>query len=178
MFRSKLSTLPEGSLLERYLTCEGCYTDCFSIEVNGPTNLAAYIDAFFDSWVFRIERRVLTLIGKGPATKHDVAALATGDAERFAAWTVTGRDDTQLLMTVPDTPIRTWLRVLPDTHRSHGVRLYFGSALVPPTPKDGAPARLPPVFRCTMGFHRLYSQVLLDAAARRFGRALPAASTT
>ncbi len=178
MFKSRQSPLPEGSFLARYLDREGAYTDCFRVDVPGGPDLPAYIETFFDSWVFRLERRVLTLAGKGPATRKTVEALAHQDAQRFAAWIVRERDDSQILMEVPRTPIRTWLRVLPSDEQPGHVRLYFGSALVPPHRTDGAPARLGPLFRWTTGLHKLYSHILLDAAARDWKRSAVTPQTT
>jgi hypothetical protein len=51
-----------------------------------------------------------------------------------------------------------------------GTSLYFGSAVVPVrSPKTGR-TRLGPVFSALLGFHKLYSRVLLRAARRRLYR--------
>ena len=78
--------LPEGALLARYETSDD-YTDCFAIDVPGDISLAEFIQHFYASSIFWPERKILGLIGKG-ANQDDIAALADGSADKFAAWHV------------------------------------------------------------------------------------------
>jgi hypothetical protein len=51
-----------------------------------------------------------------------------------------------------------------------GTRLYFGSAVVPVHSLKRGRTSLGPVFTALLGFHKLYSRVLLRAAERRLSR--------
>ena len=48
-----------------------------------------------------------------------------------------------------------------------GTRLYFGSAVVPTRDRATGEARMGTVFRALLGFHKLYSVILLSAARSR-----------
>ena len=48
--------------------------------------------------------------------------------------------------------------------------LYFGSAVVPTIDRATGEARMGLVFRALLGFHKVYSQVLLRAAVARLLR--------
>jgi hypothetical protein len=50
-------------------------------------------------------------------------------------------------------------------------RLYFGSAVVPAVDKATGRLRMGFAFRALLGFHRIYSRVLLRAARSRLERA-------
>jgi hypothetical protein len=58
----------------------------------------------------------------------------------------------------------------PAPGRGAGTRLYFGSAVVPLRDAKTGGTRMGPLFRALLGFHRLYSRVLLRAAAKRLSR--------
>lgn len=150
--------LPPGALLERYRT-EGGHTDCYIAEVPRAVELGQLITAFYTSGAFRPERWLLgALLGKR-ADDADVARLAAGHTEHFSAWMVEARGDDQILLCDFQGRTRSWLMVLPI---AGGTRLHFGSAVVPQ--KRGSD-RL--VFRALMGFHRLYSRILLRGAIKR-----------
>ena len=70
------------------------------------------------------------LIGRG-CNDADVRALASGEANAFAAWTVEGRTDTQLLVCDFVGLTRSWLMVGARLDGLSGTQLYFGSAVVP-----------------------------------------------
>ena len=59
---------------------------------------------------------------------------------------------------------RSWLHVSPV---EIGTRLWFGSAVVAKAKSDGDKA-LPSLARALMGFHTVYSRLLLQGAARAF----------
>ena len=75
-----------------------------------------------------------------------------------------GQDGTQILLGDFSGRTKSWLMVAPldDT----GTRLYFGSAVVPARSRDGQ-RRMGWVFHALLGFHRLYSRLLLQAACSR-----------
>jgi hypothetical protein len=127
---------------------------------------ARYIEAFYSTRLFKIERLLLAWLVAKPSTDLQAAALAAGRLDTFAAWQVEGRTDDQLLMCDFQGRTRSWLMseavsgaVTPAT------RLYFGSAVVPATRARSGGGRMGFGFRVLLGFHKLYSQILLRAAA-------------
>jgi hypothetical protein len=144
---------PSGALLESYRR-DGGYVDCFAAEVPRAVSLSQLIEAFYTSRAFRPERWLIgTLLGKR-ASNADVARLAAGEVKRFSAWSVEARCDDQILLCDYQSRTRSWLMVQPVPG---GTRLYFGSAVVKPGD---------PVFKALLGFHRLYSRLLLKGAVR------------
>jgi hypothetical protein len=152
------------SLLAAY-AADGGFTDGYRIDVAGDVDLERFVAAFYTTPLFRLERFVLSLIGK-PSTDAQVAALARGEADAFAAWTVEGRRADELLMCDFQGRTRSWFKVEPAP--DGGMRLRFGSAIVPERGVDGR-KRMGGAFRALLGFHRLYSIALLRAAAKRLG---------
>lgn len=141
------------------------FMDCFACELARPVTLPEFIGAFYDSLPFRLERRILQMLLGRPSTTQDVAALASGAAEHFAAWVVLERTDTQILLGDYRGQTRSWLALRPLP--GGGTQLLFGSGIRSvPDPVTGAPSRSWG-FRALGGFHVLYSRVLLSAARRR-----------
>jgi hypothetical protein len=150
------------TLLASY-AASGGFTDGYRIDVEGEVDPERFVTAFYTTPLFRLERFVLSLIGK-PSTDAQVFALARGETDAFAAWTVEGRRADELLMCDFQSRTRSWFQVQPAP--GGGTRLRFGSASVPIHDADGR-NRIGALFRALLGFHRLYSIALLDAAARR-----------
>jgi hypothetical protein len=158
-------TLPSDALLHEY-TARG-YTDSFCTTLPFAATQAQYIDAFYTTWVFRLERWILAWAVERPSTDTQAAELARGDTTRFAAWDVEARRADQLLMCDLHERTRSWL--MTQALADGGTRLYFGSAVVAIT--DGAGrARLGTAYRALLGFHKLYSRILLRACAARLRR--------
>lgn len=146
--------VPEGSLLAAY-AARG-HVDAWAADLPRPVELAALIRAFYDSAAFRPERVLLGLAGlRGGAA--DLRALADGSGSRFAAWTLEARRPDEILLAAGRT--RSWLAVAPAPD---GCTLRFGSAVV--ARGDG---RLGAAFGALLGFHRVYSRLLLGSAVRR-----------
>lgn len=158
-----IAELPEQALLQRY-RAQGAYTDCFAIDVPGQVSQADYVEAFYTTAVFKLERLLLALFAARPSRDAEARELAGGQREKFAAWSVEGRAPRQLLMCDFSGSTRSWLMAVPA---GQGTRLYFGSAVVR-SRQGGA-------FRALLGFHQLYSRILLRAAASRLRRATPRA---
>ena len=157
------TALPEDAFLTRYEMQPHTHTDCFHTRLPKQIPLEDFVNAFFSSWLFRIERLILKLTVKKPATDEDIAKLAKGTSSTMAAWVTEERSEDQLLLQVPDTPIRTWLMRETDGECTH---LYFGSAILPArTDKGGKPA-MGHIFFVLMGFHKLYARALLFCARR------------
>jgi hypothetical protein len=158
--------LPAGALLRKYLNA-GSYADCYVTELAAPVSHAAYVEAFYTTAVFGVERWLLARLVSRPSTNAQARALAGGTLDAFAAWTVEGRAANQLLMCDIAGRTRSWLMVAHnDAPGPQRTRLYFGSAVVPAR-RSGASSGLGLTFRALLGFHKLYSRVLLRAASAR-----------
>ena len=168
MNRIFVSELPASSYLDQYRRA-GAYTDCYVIELAFDLPLESYIEAFYTTWLFKLERWVLTWLARRPSTDAQARELALGRREGFAAWHQEQRDDRQLLMCDFQGNTRSWLMCMP-LDPGQATRLYFGSAIVPATDPQTGEKQLAWIFRRLLGFHRLYSRGLLRAAANRASR--------
>jgi hypothetical protein len=162
--------LPSDALLNRYCG-SGAYADCYVTEVADRISHAEFVEAFYTTVVFKFERWLLRLFASRPSTDAQAGQLARGELGSFAAWSVEGRATDQLLLCDVSGRTRSWLMVKPSVNRdSICTRLYFGSAVVPVrNPRTGR-IGLGPVFRALLGFHKLYSRILLQAARHRLSR--------
>ena len=159
------SSLPEQALLARYSGAQG-YTDCYCADVGRSVSHAQYVEAFYTGAVFKLERFLLGWLASRPSTDAEARALATGALDTFSAWRVEERTADQLLMCDFSGRTRSWLMVAP---RGNGTRLYFGSAVVATRSRSGRP-HMGVGFKALLGFHRLYSRILLGAARSRLTR--------
>jgi len=157
--------LPEGALLARY-RASGAYTDCYATSVPHRVAHARYVEAFYTTPLFKVERLLLKWFAGRPSTDAEAERLAAGDIATFAAWRVEARQDDQLLLCDVTGRTRSWLMSAPDpTGPSPATTLYFGSAVVPQKPHGP----MGPAFRALLGFHHLYSRALLRSAVMRLG---------
>ncbi len=154
--------LPPGALLRRYAE-SGAYTDCFAADIATRVPFEAYVDAFYTSAAFRPERLILGLIGKG-SNDADVRRLAHEGAVTFAAWSVEARAPDQVLLRDFLSRTRSWLMLAPAA--DGGVRLYFGTAIVPVGVGAGE-GQLGFPFNALLGSHQLYARILLSGARGR-----------
>lgn len=169
MTRIERCVLPPGALLAAYAGGRG-YADCYTARVPRSVSHAAFVEAFYTTGVFKVERLLLAWFVRKPSTDAEAGELARGMREAFAAWTVEGRAADQLLMRDLGGRTRSWLMVARDADDS-ATRLYFGSAVVAAQRRsDGAPG-MGALFTALLGFHRLYSRILLGAASSRLERA-------
>ena len=155
---------PEVSLLNAYRERKA-YTDAFYVEVAGTVTFSAYIEAFYTTPLFKLERQVLATLVAKPSSDAEARALALSERTRFAAWAVEARDMNQIVMCDFMQKTRSWLMVEPL--RDGGTRLWFGSAIVPERVSVAGQVYLGAGFQQLVWFHRLYSRALLKAAARR-----------
>lgn len=152
--------LPPDALLRKYHET-GAYTDCYATEIAGCVAHAAYVEAFYTTWIFKLERLLLKWLVSKPSTDDEARRLARGELDAFAAWTVEGRAPDQLLLADFMGRTKSWLMIEPlDATRT---RLYFGSAVVKIRDRTGR-QRLGFSFSALLGFHKLYSRALLAAA--------------
>ena len=155
--------LPAGALLRTYVA-KGAYADCFAADIASNASLPAYVEAFYTSTAFKLERFVLTWAVAKPSSDADARRLAHGESEKFAAWTVEARTPDQLLVCDFLSRTRSWLMIAPI--ENGGTRLYFGTAVVPVGVGAGR-RRLGFPFNTLLGFHQLYARILLGAARGR-----------
>lgn len=158
------AALPNDALLTCYRD-SGAYTDCYVVNVEGAVAQADYVRAFYTSWLFKVERLILTWVVAKPSHDGEAIGLATGKCDSFAAWTVEARTANQLLMCDFQKRTRSWLM----TEVLEGgtvTRLYFGSAVVPLRTGGRKDRAFGAGFHMLLGFHKLYSRALLRAAAR------------
>jgi hypothetical protein len=157
------SPLPAGAALESVAQA-GAYTDCYRVEVPQVVALPRFVEAFTTSRIFRLERWLIHCLLRRPGSDADARRLASGASDRFSAWAVRQRDERQILLAAGAT--RSWLMVAPRGD-SAGSTLYFGSAVMPRRIAADGTRRMGALFVALLGFHRLYSRVLLAAACRR-----------
>jgi hypothetical protein len=124
----------------------------------------SYIEAFYSTRLFKIERRCGSAVAKHPLTWRPLAA-GTRYVRRVA---VEGRANDQLLMHFRPDTISLMSEAVSGAE-TPGTRLYFGSAVVPATPAGSGRSQMGFVFRALLGFHKLYSRMLLRAAASAVG---------
>ncbi len=159
------STVHPAALLAKYHDGHS-FTDSYCTEVDGAIPLAAFVEAFYTTPLFRLERFILTWLVRRPSTDDEAHAIAIGAADRFAAWHVEARTAHELLVSAGRT--RSWFMVEPVAKQEGDVtRLHFGSAVVAVAGGAGDKPSLGFVFHALLGFHKLYSRALLRAAGAR-----------
>lgn len=155
--------VPPDSLLDRLAQERGAFADAYALELPRSATLATFVEAFYTSRLFKVERALISLLGR-PSTDAMAQAVARGEGERIAVWTVEARTADELLMHEDSGATRSWFKV---EAVAGGTRLWFGSAVVPRRRGPGGEPRFSWVFHALLGFHRQYSRALLAAAGRR-----------
>lgn len=156
--------LPAGALLRRYAG-NGGFADCYAIEVARSVAQAEFVEAFYTSALFKVERALLARFVARPSSDDEARQLAQGQRDSFAAWNTEARAADQLLLSDFRRRTRSWL-MSAATADGRGTRLFFGSAVVPVRDRRSGEPRMGAAFHALLGFHRLYSRLLLRAAAR------------
>jgi hypothetical protein len=161
MFSIEKRSVPSNTLLEKY-SMNGAYTDCYSIEIPGQVSFPEFIFAFYTTSLFKLERLILKLTVSKSSTDSQARQLADSITQKFAAWRVESRTENEILMCDFHGRTRSWLMVAPaNTDRGTQTRLYFGSAIVPIRNSKTGELSLGFVFQALLGFHRVYSVLLL-----------------
>lgn len=160
--------LPGHALLSRYAGAGG-YADCYSIEIAQRVGQAEYIEAFYTTRLFKLERALLAWFVQRPSTDAQARELAAGTRDTFAAWDVEARNADQLLLRDLHQRTRSWL-MSTEGAGGRGTRLFFGSAVVPLRDRRTGEARMGAGFHALLGFHQLYSRALLRAAVAALAR--------
>jgi hypothetical protein len=163
-----------NSLLRAYKDRAG-FADCYVADVPGAVTQQAFIEAFYTSPLFKVERTLLRYLASRPATDADAKQLAGGKVTTFSAWRVEAQSPSELLLADFTGRTRSWLMTAPvgTPDQALRTRLYFGSAVLPlagmagRTDRPEQEPRMGRMFQALLGFHRLYSRGLLSAASRR-----------
>lgn len=172
----KDSAIPDIGLLAKYVDAPypngaRAYTDCFETLLSDEFALQDFINAFYTTWLFKLERVVIRFMAGQPSTDDDAARLAAGSAQTFAVWTIEERTPTQLLLCDSHGRTRSWLMVEPMRGNGHAQTLLrFGSAVTPETDKKSGKTELSMGFRLLLPIHRVYSRLLLGASQSRLLR--------
>lgn len=170
--------LPDHSLLQKYRQSDA-YTDCYVVRIDRSVSQSEYVEAFYTTWIFKLERWLLARFVSKPSTDAQAGALAAERSDSFAAWRVEGRTSNQLLMCDFQGRTRSWLMSVAETDDLPArTVLYFGSAVVPVDHGRSARRSMGLLFRALLGFHKVYSRVLLRAAVSRLGQRASDASAS
>jgi len=162
--------VPVNTLLQNYST-SGAYADCYFARIPGRVSLPEFIFAFYTTPLFKLERLILRWMVAKPSTDTQAKALADGHMNSFAAWRVENRSANELLLCDDSGRTRSWLMTVPDgTLGIPQTRLLFGSAVVPTQNAKTGAMSLGWVFQALLGFHRIYSILLLHSAILRINR--------
>jgi hypothetical protein len=155
--------LPTTSLLGRLAQSRGAFADAYTLQFPRAVTLAEFVEAFYTTRLFKVERALIALFGR-PSSDAMARAVARGEGERLAVWTLEAREHDELLMHEDSGATRSWFKAEPS---AAGTTLWFGSAIGPRRRGPGGEPRFSWVFHALLGFHRWYSRALLSAAARR-----------
>jgi hypothetical protein len=151
-------------MLDKYSMNEA-YVDCYSTEFPGRISFSEFIFAFYTTWLFKLERLILKWMVSKPSTDMQARHLAEGVIEEFAAWRVENRSENEILMCDFVGRTRSWLMVTPVTMDNGALtRLYFGSAIVPIRNSKTGKLSLGFGYQALLGFHKVYSALLLHFA--------------
>ena len=163
--------LPPHALLQRYARPSN-HVDCDTTVLRSPATQAEFVEAFYTTALFKVERTLLGWLVQRPAADHDAQQLSLGSVSSFSAWRVEAQEPGQLMLCDFTGRTRSWLMAAADAGAAAdgGTRLYFGSAVVPPQRRGVAAAGLGWPFHALLEFHRLYSRLLLGAARSRLQR--------
>lgn len=161
--------VPPQSLLQRYAGPDA-YTDCYATRVEGTASHASFVEAFYTTPLFKLERLLLGLFASCPSTDAQASELARGERSSFAAWRVEARAANEVLLSAGRT--KSWLMVSPATGGAMGSQLLFGSAVVPASSAASGPSSLGALFAVLMPFHKVYSRALLLSAKWRISKRL------
>jgi hypothetical protein len=159
--------VPPATLLAAY-ALNGAYADCYSTEIAGQVSFSTYVFSFYTTPLFKLERLILKGLVSKPSSDHDAMRLLDGHMQRFAAWYVEGRNENELLMCDFRERTRSWFLVSPvNATRNPRTRLYFGSAVVPVRNSKTGKTSLGFGYKALLGFHQIYSVLLLLSARSR-----------
>lgn len=155
--------IPAGTLLNKYTSISGVYTDCYATGMPRKVSFPEFIFAFYTTPLFRLERLILALTVFKPSADMEARQIAGGTTDKFAAWILEDRTENEILLCDFVSRTRSWLMA---EQNGTNTQLYFGSAVVP---KMGETS-LEFGYRALLGFHQAYSVLLLLSAKAKLER--------
>ena len=168
MFQVRACELPPGALLAA-LSATSRIRRLFRHHGSEAAWLLTTLSLrFYTTPLFRLERWILRVFARRPSRDEHIPALLSNQRSTFAAWTLEARETRQLLLCDYLGHTRSWLHC--KVEDSGSTRLYFGSAIVAKVHPRTGERQLGLPYRLLLGFHRLYSVLLLSAARRRLNR--------
>ena len=82
MFSIERCPLPDNALLNKY-DYPGVYTDCYRTDVIGAVTLEEYVDTFYTTLLFKLERIILKWAASKPSSDIQAIQLADGNTDTF-----------------------------------------------------------------------------------------------
>ena len=162
--------IPSHALSAKYLE-EGAFVDCYYIEIPEEITLDKYIEAFYTTPLFKVERTILSIATFKSATDRDAAELSLGKSSSYSIWTVESRKSNQVLLCDFTRKTRSWLMVKTSKNEDSVIsRLFFGSVVVPSKVSESGHASFGLLFHLFSRFHLSYSKALLNAAYKKLLR--------
>lgn len=156
--------LPDIALSVKYRE-KGAFVDCYYIDIPKEISLEKYIQAFYTTILFKVERGILSISTLKFASDKDAVQLSLGQTKDYSIWSVENRQDNQILLAEFTGKTKSWLMVQP--RKNSMTRLYFGSVVVPKNLSDSGQASFGLLFHVLSKFHQIYSRALLKAATKK-----------
>ncbi len=160
------TALPSNALSAAYKE-QGAFVDCYYIDIATDISLAEYIQAFYTTAIFKLERSLLSLATFKRTKDDEAVKLSLGESDTYSIWTVEGREDNQVMLRDFTGNTRSWLMVEKASGSEMNTRLYFGSVVVPKSKAENGQASFGVLFNLLSKFHQVYSKALLTAAYKR-----------
>jgi len=159
------SELPSHALSASYKE-QGAFVDCYYIDIAKDVGLDNYIQAFYTTALFKVERSLLSLATFKRTKDDEAVKLSLGESDSYSIWTVEGRQSNQIMLRDFTGNTRSWLMVEKasgggcDSNRDSemSTRLYFGSVVVPKDVTENGAGSFGVLFHLLGKFHQVYSR--------------------
>ncbi|MEH6450534.1 MAG: hypothetical protein V7765_17820 [Oleispira sp.] len=161
--------LPSDALSTSYQE-QGAFVDCYYMDIAKDISLEQYIQAFYTTTLFKLERSLLSLATFKRTKDVEAVELSLGKSDQYSIWTVEGRESNQIMLRDFTGNTRSWLMVQKPNENQMGTRLYFGSVVVPKSVSKNGQGSFGVLFHLLDKFHEVYSRALLNAAYRKLLR--------
>ncbi len=162
--------LPSHALTASYKE-QRAFVDCYYMDIGKEISLDKYIQAFYTTPLFKLERSLLSLATFKHGKDDDALQLSLGNIDHYSVWMVEGREPNQIMLRDFTGITRSWLMVEEvsgsNSDSEMSTRLYFGSVVVPKGVTESGQGSFGVLFHLFGKFHQLYSKALINAAYRR-----------
>jgi len=166
VFESELPIIALSTIYKE----QGAFVDCYYIDIEKNISLDEYIQAFYTTGLFKLERCLLSLATFTRTKDDEAIELSLGKSDSYSIWTVEGRESNQIMLRDFTGNTRSWLMVKNFDEHEMSTRLYFGSVVVPKNITENKQASFGVIFHLFGKFHQIYSRALLSAAFRKLKR--------